>query len=172
MSQANGERLMAFGTPPPDCDAEQFGEHPSVVDGHCRCMTCPRCGHHTANTHHGHYGSWCSVTKSPSGSHFCCRDPEFGCELEHPAAGTPGERTRIPETPSQPAEAVGLRVRIHQHLKANPWLTVHELSRVLDANESTVRRRLRAMEGDGEAERRLSPKGPSDSRPVTTWSAT
>jgi hypothetical protein len=40
---------------PPGCDAHLFGGAASVVDGHCRCVVCPRCGHHTGNAHQGHY---------------------------------------------------------------------------------------------------------------------
>ena len=75
-----------FGTPPPGCDAHMFGSPPSVLDGRCRCLVCGHCGHHTGNSHQGHYWSWCSVTRSLRGFHFCCPDDEFGCELEHAAA--------------------------------------------------------------------------------------
>lgn len=76
-----------FGAPPPGCDAHLFGGYPSVLDGHCRCMTCGRCGHHSTNTHQGHHGGWCSVTKGMREPHFCCPDPAYGCELE--AGGSP-----------------------------------------------------------------------------------
>jgi len=76
-----------FGTPP-GCDAEQFGDGPpSVLDGRCRCMVCGRCGHHTGNSHQGHYWSWCKVTQVMRTPHFCCPDPAYGCALE--AAGNP-----------------------------------------------------------------------------------
>lgn len=66
-----------FGTTPPGCDADQFGDGPaSVLDGRCRCMVCARCGHHTGNSNQGHYWSWCKVTKTIRKHHFCCRDPE------------------------------------------------------------------------------------------------
>jgi hypothetical protein len=67
---------------PPGCDAHLFGEHPSVADGRCRCMTCGRCGHHSASTHQGHYGGWCRAERAMRESHFCCKDPAFGCELD------------------------------------------------------------------------------------------
>lgn len=74
------------------------------------------------------------------------------------------------EHQEQPA-ADELRVRIHQHLKAHPDLTVYEIARALKASESSVRIRLKAMKSDGEAssttEKRLG-----DSRPTTRWSAT
>jgi len=88
------------GTP---CDAE----HPSMVDGHCRCTVCPRCHRHTGNSHQGHYWSHCKVLAArvtaelppgvtlPFGEfmkrttrefHFCCpEDP--GCELEEAVPG-------------------------------------------------------------------------------------
>jgi hypothetical protein len=76
-----------FGTPPPGCDAHEFGGFPSVLNGRCRCLVCGRCGHHTGDSNQGHYWSWCKVTKSLREMHFCCPDTEFGCELE--AAATP-----------------------------------------------------------------------------------
>lgn len=77
------------------------------------------------------------------------------------------ERTREHQPPADE-----LRVRIHQHLKKHPQLTVHEISRVLGESETRVRRRLRAMEADGEAEPQVTPKGPGTSKPVTRWAAT
>lgn len=67
---------------PPGCDAEQFGAHPSVLNGRCRCLVCARCGHHTGNANQGHYWSWCSVTRSIRSFHFCCPDTVSGCELQ------------------------------------------------------------------------------------------
>jgi hypothetical protein len=73
----------------------------------CRCVVCPRCGHHTGNAHQGHYWSFCKVLAGriraglvpgetlPAGEftkracrepHFCCGN-EFGCELEAGEAG-------------------------------------------------------------------------------------
>lgn len=89
--------------PRSECDAE----HPSVYhmpDGSlaCRCIVCPRCGHHTGNSHQGHYWAHCKVLAErlraslkpgetlPAGEfmrrttrdfHFCCGN-EWGCELE------------------------------------------------------------------------------------------
>ena len=64
-----------------------------------------------------------------------------------------------------------LRVRIHQHLRSYPDVTMHGIARVLKVNVSTVRRHLTAMEADGEAcgttEKRLG-----DPRPTTRWKAT
>ena len=65
-----------------ECDALDWGENPSYVDGHCRCMACGRCKHHTANANQGHFWAFCKVTKTTREPHFCCPDPEFGCELE------------------------------------------------------------------------------------------
>jgi hypothetical protein len=40
------------------CDADT----PTVgQDGRCRCLVCARCGHHTGNSHQGHYWSHCKV---------------------------------------------------------------------------------------------------------------
>lgn len=61
---------------PGDCD---YPGVPSVVDGKCRCLVCGRCKHHTGNSHQGHYWSFCNVTRTMRGHHFCCPDD---CELE------------------------------------------------------------------------------------------
>jgi len=61
---------------PSDCDSP---DPPSMVDGHCRCIVCSRCKHHTGNSSQGHYWSWCNVTKTVREFHFCCPD---NCELE------------------------------------------------------------------------------------------
>ena len=68
--------------PGSECDAES----PSVYmapDGseRCRCVVCPRCHHHTGNSHQGHYWAYCLVTKTSRDFHLCCPDPAFGCEL-------------------------------------------------------------------------------------------
>lgn len=49
--------------------------------GKCRCLVCSRCGHHTGNSHQGHYWSYCKVTKKVERFHFCCPDD---CELISP----------------------------------------------------------------------------------------
>lgn len=84
------------------CDAEAFGQVPSFIDGHCTCVICARCGHHTGNGHYGHYATGCKALmkrlreKNPGRQmdpatwmaavqrepHFCCPDEEHGCELE------------------------------------------------------------------------------------------
>lgn len=70
---------------PPGCDAAEFGGAASFSpDGSCRCLVCARCGHHTGNSHQGHYWAWCSITRSLRDHHFCCPDREFGCELGLP----------------------------------------------------------------------------------------
>ena len=68
----------------------------------CRCVVCSRCGHHTGNSHQGHYWAFCKVLaarvtaalepgevlaagelmkRACREHHFCCGN-EFGCELE------------------------------------------------------------------------------------------
>jgi hypothetical protein len=65
-----------------ECDAMQYGGAPSMFDGQCRCLVCARCGHHTGNSHQGHFWSMCKATRSLRDFHFCCPDTEHGCELE------------------------------------------------------------------------------------------
>jgi hypothetical protein len=55
----------------------------------CRCVVCPRCGHHTGNSHQGHNWGYCKVTKTVRASHFCCGN-EFGCELERSETAATG----------------------------------------------------------------------------------
>jgi hypothetical protein len=62
----------------PGCDYPDPGRV-SMVDGHCQCTVCPRCGHHTGNAHQGHYWSLCQVTGTERRPHFCCPD---NCEIE------------------------------------------------------------------------------------------
>ena len=72
---------------PDNCDAAKFGSAPtSTADGHCRCLVCSRCGHHTGEANQGHYWSFCKVTKTMREFHFCCPDEEHGCELERKPA--------------------------------------------------------------------------------------
>lgn len=59
------------------CDAET----PTMLDGRCRCIVCPRCDHHTGNAHQGHHWSYCTVTGTTREFHFCCPGD---CELETP----------------------------------------------------------------------------------------
>lgn len=47
-------------------------------DGGCRCVVCARCGHHTGNSHQGHFWAFCKVTRSIREPHFCCPGD---CEL-------------------------------------------------------------------------------------------
>lgn len=91
-----------------ECDAAEFGAAATLLvigdpGSGCRCIVCGRCGHHTGNAHQGHYWRLCKVLLGrardslPPGEtlsldelhkralrefHFCCPDPEFGCELE------------------------------------------------------------------------------------------
>lgn len=75
--------LIGMGAGPgSECDAPPETP-PSYVDGHCRCVVCPRCHHHTGNSHQGHYWAYCLVKRGSRDFHFCCPDPAFGCELEH-----------------------------------------------------------------------------------------
>jgi hypothetical protein len=74
--------------PDPDapCDAPDGGSY-MMLDGsiRCRCVVCPRCHHHTGNSHQGHYWAMCKVTGTVREFHMCCPDPEYGCSLEMPA---------------------------------------------------------------------------------------
>ena len=89
--------------PGSECDAESPSAY--MMPGGtfaCRCIVCPRCHHHTGNSHQGHYWSFCKVLAAqvratlapgetlPAGQfmkracrefHFCCPEPD-GCELE------------------------------------------------------------------------------------------
>lgn len=66
-----------------ECDAPDGGSY-MMIDGkvRCRCVVCPRCRHHTGNSHQGHYWGFCKVTGTIRQAHLCCPDPKFGCELE------------------------------------------------------------------------------------------
>jgi hypothetical protein len=86
---------------PGECDAAEFGAAATFLPGGtCRCIVCPRCGHHTGNAHQGHYWALCKVLLGrareslPPGEtlsldelhkralrefHFCCPG---NCELE------------------------------------------------------------------------------------------
>ena len=69
--------------PDQPCDAPDGGEY-MFPDGtiRCRCIVCPRCHHHTGNSNQGHYWKLCKATGTVREKfHFCCLDPEFGCEL-------------------------------------------------------------------------------------------
>ncbi len=65
------------------CDADSPPSY-IMADGtiQCRCVVCGKCGHHTGNSHQGHYWSWCKATGTTRTHHFCCPD---ACELEAPA---------------------------------------------------------------------------------------
>lgn len=67
-----------FGPRPCDADAPTLGP-----DGQCTCLVCSKCGHHTGNSHQGHYWRACKVTGTDREFHFCCPD---ACELEGGAA--------------------------------------------------------------------------------------
>lgn len=64
------------------------------------------------------------------------------------------------------------RVLIHQHLMKHPLLTVYAISSALNLTPSVVRRRLLAMERDGEAKQEITPKTWGTSVPITRWRAT
>lgn len=68
-----------FGPRPCDADAPTLGP-----DGQCTCLVCSKCGHHTGNSHQGHYWRACKVTGTDREFHFCCPD---ACELEANAEG-------------------------------------------------------------------------------------
>ena len=74
-----GEVIGLAPEPGAPCDAE--GATVNVLTGECRCVVCPRCGHHTGNSHQGHYWGRCKVTGTTREFHFCCPS-EPGCELE------------------------------------------------------------------------------------------
>lgn len=86
------------------CDALEYGGGPPSMspDGGCRCVVCARCGHHTGNSHQGHWWGTCKVLaerlraslrpgetldigefmkRTTREFHFCCPEPD-GCELE------------------------------------------------------------------------------------------
>lgn len=88
--------------PGSECDAPDGGSVYMMPDGNfaCRCVVCPRCHHHTGNSHQGHYWAFCSALAArvraglapgetlPPGEfmkratrdfHFCCPG---NCELE------------------------------------------------------------------------------------------
>lgn len=84
-----GEPIGLAADPDQPCDAPNGGSY--MHDGgsvRCRCTVCPRCRHHTGNSHQGHYWGFCKVTKTTREFHFCCPDPAFGCELEEPGHET------------------------------------------------------------------------------------
>ncbi len=82
------------GNPDPACDSP---EPASYADGHCRCMICGRCGHHTGNSHQGHYWAFCVVTGTMRDFHFCCPG---NCELKATtAAEVTKDVTSITEIP-------------------------------------------------------------------------
>ncbi len=77
-----------YNVQPEGCDAQS----PSIAikpDGKvtCRCIVCARCGHHTGSTTQGHYWAFCKQTQTTREFHFCCSDPDFGCELEQRSRG-------------------------------------------------------------------------------------
>lgn len=70
-------RVVGMAPSPGDaCDAPGASVAP---DGRCRCVVCPRCGHHTGNSHQGHHWGFCKVTGTVREPHLCCPDD---CELE------------------------------------------------------------------------------------------
>lgn len=98
-----GDVIGLAPVPRSACDAEAPSAY-QMPDGStaCRCVVCPRCGHHTGNSHQGHYWAFCKVLaarvaaslipgetmgagelmrRSCREHHFCCGN-EFGCELE------------------------------------------------------------------------------------------
>jgi hypothetical protein len=78
-----GEVIGFAPVPGSACDAGAGASYYQDADGTtvCRCVVCPRCGHHTGNSHQGHNWGFCKVTQTVRVGHFCCGN-EFGCELE------------------------------------------------------------------------------------------
>jgi hypothetical protein len=78
-----GEVIGLAPVPGSACDAGGLASTYQDADGAtvCRCVVCPRCGHHTGNSHQGHNWGFCKVTRTVRVPHFCCGN-EFGCELE------------------------------------------------------------------------------------------
>lgn len=78
-----GEVIGLAPLPGETCDAGMWASTYQMSDGTvvCRCVVCPRCGHHTGNSHQGHHWGFCKVTRTVRTAHFCCGN-EFGCELE------------------------------------------------------------------------------------------
>ncbi len=74
------------------CDAGPAASGYDLPDGTraCRCVVCPRCGHHTGNSHQGHNWGFCKVTRTVRVPHFCCGN-ELGCELEPGGDGSDEE---------------------------------------------------------------------------------
>ena len=66
---------------PPGCDSPTPA---SRIGDLCRCIVCARCGHHTGNSHQGHFWSFCSVTGETRSPHMCCPG---NCELENTGEG-------------------------------------------------------------------------------------
>lgn len=64
------------------------------------------------------------------------------------------------------------RVRVHRHMKKYPGLTANQIARALGVADSSVRKLLKAMEADGEAQPETTPKSADTSKGVTTWTAT
>ena len=99
-----GEVIGLAPVPGSACDAGPAASTMQMADGTtvCRCVVCPRCGHHTENSHQGHYWQTCKVLsarvraglapgetlevtefmrRTSREFHLCCGN-EFGCELE------------------------------------------------------------------------------------------
>lgn len=60
-----GEVIGLAPVPGSACDAETATSY-QAPDGTtvCRCVVCPRCGHHTGNSHQGHSWAYCKVTRT------------------------------------------------------------------------------------------------------------
>lgn len=55
----------------------------------CRCVACPRCGHHTGNSTQGHYWRLCTRSGRMEEFHLCCPgDCELAPAKPEPARGT------------------------------------------------------------------------------------
>lgn len=91
----------------------------------CRCVVCGRCGHHTGNTHQGHYWAYCKVTKQQEAFHFCCPGD---CEIYPPAAALTPDAEPADELAAMKAAGIP---RVFTRLDPEPT----DVRRVADADE-------------------------------------
>lgn len=87
-------------------------------------------------------------------------------------------RSGLEPAPVSYASGDELRIQIHRHLKLYPMLTGFEIARALglpdpgSTGQLKVKRRLLAMERDGEAERHEGIRNNGDRRLTVRWTAT
>lgn len=63
---------------PQGCEADSPQVVVTSAGVSCTCFVCGECDQHTGTTSHGHYSSYCKVTRSMRDPHFCCPGK---CEL-------------------------------------------------------------------------------------------